>query len=275
MIYSPEESSKRRDFFNAFADCILDTLGNVFEYYKFNDESKLIDFYYKDIGIKEGDRILDVGCGTGIIDIKLSNFFNDVKFDGIDISDNLLDKGYNLINASGVTDKVRLQQGDFHYLSTYYPENYFDKVILLESFSYATNKGLLLKEIKKILKPNGQIYIKDIFVPNKGFKSEEANTLIENFILELKSFTFLNITNIQEFLNLFLNSSFILTNLKEPELFLLDKETSEKRIKLLYKLGVNVYNYKDLFKRTITINNNKRPLFLETYCLKFSNVIVD
>jgi ubiquinone/menaquinone biosynthesis C-methylase UbiE len=271
MVYTEEDSLKRRDFFNAFADYICDSYGSVFQLFKISDENQLVDFYLQDLKIEEGDKILDVGCGTGIIDIKLANFYSKIEMHGIDISDSFLDKGFNLISASGTQEKVFLKQGDFHYLSSYYPEQYFDKIFLLESFSYASNKRLLLNEIKKVLKPNGQVYIKDVFLSNIGNKSKQIEETYNFFIDDLKNFSLLFPNKIQETLDMFLSDNFVLNEITEPKLFFTDKEVSKKRLDLFYKFGLNIYNYSDLFKYKIEYKNINRFLFLEQFIIKLSN----
>ena len=107
-----------------------------------------------------------------------------------------------------------------------------------------------------------------------GNKNSELGNKLNAFIDELKTYAFLFPIKIQELIELFVEDFFTINGLIEPEILLNDKELSKKRLEILYKFGVNVYSYSDLFKYKIESNLFSKFLFLETYCLKFRNTSV-
>jgi len=125
--------------------------------------------------IKKGDKILDVGCGNGILYNLFSNEKNDnIEYFGVDISENLI----NI--AKQKYPKANFQTIDF--LKLPFPDNYFDKVYCLATLHHIPSEKYrltFLKEIHRILKPNG-ILILTVWYLLKEFKN-----IVKNFILKI------------------------------------------------------------------------------------------
>jgi 2-polyprenyl-3-methyl-5-hydroxy-6-metoxy-1,4-benzoquinol methylase len=109
-----------------------------------------MDLKLKALDAKEGERILDVGCGLGRIAYEISKSGADVS--GIDIS------SYAIKYAQATFPNVK-----FHVINAlelpYSSE--FDKIFIdqvLEHFDYP-GRARLLKKLNTALKPNGQIVV--------------------------------------------------------------------------------------------------------------------
>jgi ubiquinone/menaquinone biosynthesis C-methylase UbiE len=87
-------------------------------------------------------NVLDIGCGFGYV---LSNLYLKEKV-GLDVSINMLEQ------LKDDCIKVRSFAEDVPFVS-----NYFDIVICTDIFEHVLKPYLLVKEIERILKPNGML----------------------------------------------------------------------------------------------------------------------
>ncbi len=103
-------------------------------------------------GVKSGDRILDLGCGNGRLLEALKE--KQIEYLGIDNSPELIKLAQeNYPNRFLVHDIVELKQ---------LVDNNFDYIFCLAVLQHIPSTALkveVLREIKKKLKPNGQIII--------------------------------------------------------------------------------------------------------------------
>lgn len=104
------------------------------------------------------DRILDVGCGYGrtLSELYSKGFKN---LSGIDFSNTMIERGkkqFPWLNLIVQEDKT-----------IPYEDNSFDSVILfavLTCIAADDNQTFLMNEIKRVLKPNGILYINDFLL---------------------------------------------------------------------------------------------------------------
>lgn len=128
-------------------DGIADLYANA---YSNNDET---DFKYFDCFINniKGNKILDMGCGTGTN----TNFFKEHGFDviGIDASERML------VNAKKLYPNVVFEKQNI--IKTSYPDNSFDGIILTYVIEHFNEEGLikLQEEISRILCDGGFLFI--------------------------------------------------------------------------------------------------------------------
>jgi ubiquinone/menaquinone biosynthesis C-methylase UbiE len=94
-------------------------------------------------------RILDVGCGTGFfLNLIRGKGFNCV---GIDVSENMLRQ------LKDTYSYLTVQIADARKIP--YRDNCFDAVVSIETLRYFSNRDSLLKEIFRVTKPAGSIFI--------------------------------------------------------------------------------------------------------------------
>jgi ubiquinone/menaquinone biosynthesis C-methylase UbiE len=118
---------------------------------RFASKVKLID------KLSSGGNILDVGCSTGLFLQSLDKFSQKEwnKY-GIDINK----KSIDLANQKKLG---KILCSDLHH--KYFSDNFFDVVTCFDVLEHDTNVKENLKEIRRILKPNGVLVIQ---VPNKN-----------------------------------------------------------------------------------------------------------
>jgi Methylase involved in ubiquinone/menaquinone biosynthesis len=102
--------------------------------------------------VKEGEKVLDIGCGNG----RLFQILKDknIEYTGIDFSKNLIELA-----------KKKYPEGNFlvaNALNLPFKENTFDKVFLIAVLHHIPSKELrsqVLKEAKRVLKPQGLLIL--------------------------------------------------------------------------------------------------------------------
>lgn len=115
----------------------------------------LAEFLVKEMDLKPGMKVLDMGCGKAMSSIFLAKEFgvqvwaNDLW---ISASDNL-----KRIKEAGVEDLVFPIRAEAHALP--YANEFFDAIISLDSYHYYGTNELYLFTFAELVKPNGQIGI--------------------------------------------------------------------------------------------------------------------
>ena len=104
------------------------------------------------LDIEEGDRILDVGCGTGFATEGLLERTENVY--GLDQSVHQMEKAWQKF---GKRDRVRFYRGDAERLP--FENDTFDIVWSSGSIEYWPNPVAALVECRRIAKPGGQVLI--------------------------------------------------------------------------------------------------------------------
>jgi len=100
----------------------------------------------------EGNRILEVGVGTG----KNFPFYpSDAEIIAIDFSEKMLDRGAEKARKRGM--KIVLQQMDVQNLS--FEDNTFDTIVATFVFCSVPDPIRGLKEVKRVCKPGGKVLL--------------------------------------------------------------------------------------------------------------------
>lgn len=110
---------------------------------------------------KSGDRVLEVGVGTGL---SIDHYPDGVEVVGIDVSPEMLEHAKARVN--GNADRVTLQVMDAQAID--YPDNSFDKVVAMYVVSVAPDPKKVIEEMKRVCKPGGDLFIVNHFSQDKG-----------------------------------------------------------------------------------------------------------
>jgi phosphatidylethanolamine/phosphatidyl-N-methylethanolamine N-methyltransferase len=104
--------------------------------------------------LKPGDRVLEVGVGTGLA---LSMYPDSVKVTGIDLSREMLDKARARVARLGLTNVEALLEMDAE--KTSFPDASFDKVVAMYVMPVVRDPAAVLEEFHRVCKADGEIYI--------------------------------------------------------------------------------------------------------------------
>ena len=111
------------------------------------------------MGVTEG-RVLDVGCGPGRISVRLAKLNPRFKIDGIDLSKNMLRLAVQTAAREGVARNTNFTLGDAKQIP--FPDKTFD-LVMCHNFLHQLPEPLTaVKEIKRVVKENGAILIRDV-----------------------------------------------------------------------------------------------------------------
>ena len=106
-------------------------------------------------GVRDGMRILDLGCGWGALSLYLAEHF-DVQVVGVSNANRQREWIEAARDARGLTDKLTVVTAD---VNEFEPEGAFDRVMSVEMFEHMRNWKELLHRISTWLKPEGKVFI--------------------------------------------------------------------------------------------------------------------
>ena len=113
------------------------------------------------IGIRKGDRVLDLGCGDGTTALPAAKRGAEVL--GVDIATNLVEAGNRRAREAGLTN-LRFQEGDASRLAGIHDHS-FDVVVTMFGAMFAPKPHDVAKEMVRVTRPGGRIVMGN-WIPN-------------------------------------------------------------------------------------------------------------
>jgi ubiquinone/menaquinone biosynthesis C-methylase UbiE len=115
----------------------------------------------KEIGVTEGDRVLDLGCGDGTTALPAARLGANVL--GIDIASNLVAAANQRAQEAGLAN-CRFQEGDASDLHGV-EDHSFDLVVSIFGAMFAPRPFDVAKEMVRVTRPGGRIVMGN-WIPN-------------------------------------------------------------------------------------------------------------
>jgi ubiquinone/menaquinone biosynthesis C-methylase UbiE len=106
------------------------------------------------MNIQPTDRILDLGCGTGWASRRLARMAGAGEVVGLDVADEMLHRAEE---ASTEFNNIRYVWGSAENIPAL--DSLFTKVLSVESFYYYADQNKALRELKRVMAPEGQLFI--------------------------------------------------------------------------------------------------------------------
>lgn len=134
---------------DAYADWRRSTLGRITDAL---EERLLIDR----IGPVRGLRILDVGCGDGVLATRLAQ--DGARVTGLDASADMIAAARHRAKAAGV--EIDLVEGDAGGLP--FPAGYFDCVVSVATLCFVDDPRPTIRDMVRVLKPGGRLILGEL-----------------------------------------------------------------------------------------------------------------
>jgi len=115
-------------------------------------------------GVRRGQRVLDLGGGTGDLTAKFSRIVGD---DGqvvlADINNSMLKVGRSKLRDCGIVGNVGYVQANAEELP--FPDDYFDCITISFCLRNVTDKDKALRSMFRVLKPGGRLLVLEFSKP--------------------------------------------------------------------------------------------------------------
>jgi ubiquinone/menaquinone biosynthesis C-methylase UbiE len=125
----------------------------------------LLDLVVRNARVKNGDKILDLGCGTGLLSLKCLQKARCAVM-GADYSKEMLGILKDKIKKLKLSDRISLCLMDAASLK--FKDRTFDKVVSSVALHHLTDKLPALKRIRRVLKPGGLFIIGEVDMDATG-----------------------------------------------------------------------------------------------------------
>lgn len=184
LIKSKKDIAHHYDIGNDFYSLWLDkTMSYSCGYFKnptdtlYDAQMNKIHHILKKLNLKEGQHLLDIGCGWGYLIIEAAKLYN-VKALGITLSEEQFKKAKERIKQEGLEDLVDVQLMDYRNLEKSNLE--FDRIVsvgMAEHVGHA-NLPLFFKNVDSVLKESGLFLLHNI----TNLVETEGNKWITTYI---------------------------------------------------------------------------------------------
>lgn len=212
---TPHTSNDVGRFYDEQTANFLNVYGQVIQAFRTRNVTHLLDYQIESIGLKDGMKVLDAGCGV----CGPARYFARKKklhIDAVTISQKQVELGKRYVQDEGLGDQISVHQGDYHGLSAQFPQNSYDAVYFLESFGHAADHARVIDESWEVLKPGGTLYIKDLFIKEGIYPGhdDQIGQEIENINRAYRY----NVADLYSVLQHLRKKGFILSSLKTIDL---------------------------------------------------------
>ena len=179
MVNNKRDTS---EWFKDWANDYDNTLGKIGRHHQ------LLNLVVKLSNVKDGQKVLDVGCGTGLLSLKFLEKA-DCLITGIDSSSDMLSLFSDKITKLGLSDRVVYKLEDAAALD-FEPDS-FDVVASTVALHHLKDKYPAIEKIHDVLKPEGRFVLGDIDMDTTGSVTDPKRLLrlldwlTEEFVLAL------------------------------------------------------------------------------------------
>lgn len=116
--------------------------------------SRIIDM----AGIEAGNRVLDVGCGTGVLTLLAARAVGSGgRVVGVDLSEGMLAKAGSMATGAGLVERIEFTRGDAEQLP--FADQSFQRVVSLYALRHFPNPDKALREMHRCCAAGGRVLV--------------------------------------------------------------------------------------------------------------------
>nr|BBC27539.1 methyltransferase [Streptomyces sp. RI18] len=136
---------------------------------------RLTDLMISGLAARADQRVLDIGCGIGNPALRLVRAC-DVDVVGISVSHDQVARATERATEAGLADRATFQFADA--MDMPFPDGSFDAAWALESMWHMPDRGHVLAETARVLRPGGRLAIADVI--QRGPVGPEAQVVLDH-----------------------------------------------------------------------------------------------
>ena len=110
----------------------------------------------RDLGLKKGSRVLDIGCGRGRVASHMARETG-AHVTGINIDTDQLESAKQFALRNGLSDQCQFQYGSMNVYPFPFKDGSLDAVYQIQVFSYCKSLEQMFREIHRMLKVGGRV----------------------------------------------------------------------------------------------------------------------
>ena len=153
------DDKAKDNWFGDWATEYDETIGKVERHHN------LLDLVVESSSVKDNDKILDIGCGTGLLALRFLGKAN-CHITGVDNSKEMLDVFERKVSNLGITGQITYKHEDLANME--FGEEKFDIISSTFSLHHVQDKHTMLKKIHEMLKNGGRFIIGEIDLDTTG-----------------------------------------------------------------------------------------------------------
>lgn len=207
-----------KEFYNSTTDKFLEVYGEIIQAFRTKDVDKYLTYTAENLKIDKGMQLLDAGCGVGGPAVFFAKNYPEISIQACSISEVQIQKAQEKIAQANLQDRVFAKCCDYHKIDEEYALESFDRVYFLESFGHSPDKKTLLHAAWNVLKPGGQVYVKDLF--QREVSNEWEQHYIDKICEDINQAYKYHIGSLYETLSILRKKGFIIKFIKTPEVVL-------------------------------------------------------
>jgi SAM-dependent methyltransferase len=128
---------------------------------KSQDEIEARAAYLDLLGVKAGERVLDCGCGSGVVTRDIARRVGPAgRVVGIDPSPQFLVVARELAQAAGLGGQVEFREGSALHLP--FPDGAFDVAVAVTVLSHTPGGEGAISEMARVVRPGGRVGVFDL-----------------------------------------------------------------------------------------------------------------
>lgn len=118
-----------------------------------------------------GPWVVDLGCGTADISLRVARAYPDCKVHGVDASQAMLDYGRQAILEAGLGDQVQLHSGYLPGVAL--PRSTYDTIVSNSLLHHLPDPMILWREVRRWSHPGSGIFVMDLLRPDDHHRARE------------------------------------------------------------------------------------------------------